>query len=86
MSYTAGGGLPWATVIKWLLVLMAIPPLLKAWQAFGSQSVTAGYGGPDTQFIQGDAAIRYGWVSLAWSLGFIVAAVLVWYYWERNTD
>ena len=86
MSYSEGGGLPWATVVKWLLVLLAVPPLIKAGEALSTGSVTAGYGGPDTQFIQGDLAIRYGWTSLVWSAGFIVAAALVWYFWERNSD
>lgn len=74
----------WPGILRRILFVIAIPPLLKAWEGMGARIVTTGYGGPSSAVVTGAKAYDYGVLNLIWGCGLLVASFLVWYLWDRG--
>lgn len=82
MFPTNSTGLSFAGVVKWILILFSG---VTAWM--GVSAIVNKTASPDKYTVLRDGdAVRYGMGTCVWALGFAVAALAVWFFWQRNED
>ena len=78
-------GLSIPTVIKWLLVIVSIPLLFRAYEGIFKQEVATGGRVPD-RLLVADEAVRYGFWMLGGAVVCLLVAWAIWKFWEPNID
>ena len=76
-------------VIKWLLLIAALPCLVKAWQGIIGRETATGYGRGDAaraMLLTGPDALRYGMLNLLGALALCTAAWAIWHFWQQYED
>ncbi len=82
MFPTNSTGMSFACVAKWILILFSGVSL---W--IGASSIVNKTASPDRYTVlRGSEAVTYGLGMCGWALGFAVAALAVWFFWQRNED
>lgn len=82
-------GLSLAGVIKWLLVIAALPCLVRAWQGIVHRMTSTAYGSSGfdrSQLLTGNAAVWFGVENLLIAAILIAVAWAVWYFWQQYED
>lgn len=82
-------GLSIAGVVKWLLVIAALPCLVKAWQGIVDRTTATGYGRSDAataQLLTGTDALWFGLQNLLFAALLFGAAWAIWYFWQQYED
>jgi len=78
-------GISFLGIVKWLLLILSLPCLVKAWQGIIMRQTAYG-GRSDPQPLTGAAAMSYGLWNLLYAILLIVAAWALWYFWQRYED
>lgn len=74
-------GLSFLGTVKWLLLILSLPCLIKAWQGIIVRQTSDGY-----RLLTDGAAIASGWWNLLYAFLLIGAAWAIWYFWQRYED
>jgi hypothetical protein len=78
-------GLSIAGIVKWILLLMTLPLLVKVWQGLVLHQTTDN-SGRFGQLVTGGAAVREGLLSLIYLCLCLAGAWAIWYFKQRNED
>ena len=82
-------GLSVPGVIKWILVIAALPCLVKAWQGIVQGVTATGYARGDASsamLLTGSDAVKYGLLNLLYAGLLFTGAWAIWYFWQRYED
>ena len=74
--------------VKWLVVIMAIPFVMKAWQGIVGRETSTGFSRASAggELVTGAPAIWFGLYSLGIGLVLIGVAWAIWFFWQRYED
>jgi hypothetical protein len=78
-------GLSLAGIVKWILLIITLPLMVKVWQGLVMHQTT-NYSGRFGALLTCGAAIREGLLSLLYSCLCFTAAWAIWYFQQRNED
>ena len=79
--------LSFAAVVKWIVIILSIAPIFKAYEGIVHRQTTTGY----TRFefgdtIRGPEAFQHGLKSLGVAALMWLGAWAIWFFWQRNEE